>query len=103
MSSPLLLTEEEPNNRMDLFFLFRWLFQELLINLNLMRNNELVKYLNYQVLRRHPQLLAYIKGKVKGKARVGKTPQEVLEPTADGSSLSSDLYLKQIEKAITVL
>jgi len=37
-----------------------------------MRNNELVKYLNYQVLRRHPQLLAYIKMKTKNKA--GKTP-----------------------------
>ena len=47
MSSPLLQEEEDPSNRKDLYFLFRWLFQELLINLNLLRNNELIKFLNY--------------------------------------------------------
>lgn len=65
--------------------------------MNLMRNNELVKYLNYQVLRRHPQLLAYIKAKSKSKA--GKTPQEILQP----EDQSPEAYLRYIEKAITVL
>jgi hypothetical protein len=49
-----LLGEQEPINRSGLYFLYRWLFQEVLLNLNLLRNNELVKYLNYQILKKHP-------------------------------------------------
>ena len=45
--------------------MFKWLFQELLINLNLMRNNELVKFLNFLILKKNPALLQYIKNKVR--------------------------------------
>ncbi len=33
--------------------------------MNLLRNHDLIKYLNYQILRKHPQLLGYIKNKIK--------------------------------------
>jgi hypothetical protein len=64
LESPLLQSEADPSNRRDLYFLFRWLFQELLLNLNLLRNNELVKFLNYQILKKNPQLLGYIKSRI---------------------------------------
>jgi len=47
LNEDCLATEDEPANRKDLYFLFKWIFQEVLINLNLLRNNELVKFLNY--------------------------------------------------------
>ena len=75
LTSPLLITEQEPSNRCDLYFLYRWLFQEVLLNLSLLRNSELVKYLNYLILKKHPQLLAYVKNKLKLQKRVKLTPE----------------------------
>ena len=99
MSSPLLQDEEDPSNRKDLYFLFRWLFQELLINLNLLRNNEVIKFLNYQILKKNPGLLAFIKNKIKAQAQMKMTPQAIIE--ADNDDQGD--YMKSIDKAISVL
>jgi len=56
---------DEPKHRQDLYLLFKWLFQEMLINLNLLRNNELVKYLNQRIILKHPVLLSYIADQLK--------------------------------------
>ena len=57
-----------PENRKELFYLYKWLFQETLITLtspNLMRNNELTRYLNNVILLNNPDLLAFISEKHK--------------------------------------
>ena len=99
LASRLLENEEDPASRKDVYFLFRWLFQELLLNLNLLRNNDLIRYLNYQILRKSPQLLAYIKNRIKLTQQMKQTPQAVFEPTQDEAAE----YLKAIDKAIQVL
>lgn len=63
----------------------------MLINLNLMRNNELVKFLNYQILKKTPQLLAYIKHKLN------------LARKSEHAETDSQSEFQAIEKAITVL
>ena len=93
---PLLAEEAEPCNRRDLYFLFRWLFQEVLLNLNLLRNNELVKFLNYQILRKNPSLLAYVKSKI----QQGKPAQAHL--ILQGPPEEAD-YMRAIERAVAVL
>ena len=63
----------------------------------MLRNNELIKYLNYQILKKNPQLLAYIKNKINAKAGIKNTIFGAVEQD-DASE-----YLKSIEKAIAVL
>jgi hypothetical protein len=61
----------------------------MLINLNLMRNNEIVKFLNFQILKKNPSLLFYIKHKI----RKSLKPEDPIESE----------HLKCIDKAIQVL
>lgn len=55
-----------------------------------MRNNELVKFLNYQILKKNPSLLSYIKSKIKNN-------KNNYDP-----EIQIDCF-KAIEKAIQVL
>lgn len=66
--------------------MFKWLFQELLINLNLMRNNELVKFLNFLILKKYPALLQYIKNKVRIEEAKLKD-KEAQEKTKNGETI----------------
>ena len=55
-----------PESRDELYFLYKWLFQEILITLSSpgqMRNNELSKYLNQTILTKNPDLFNFLKTK----------------------------------------
>jgi len=55
-----------PESRDELYFLYKWLFQETLITLSSpgqMRNNELSKYLNQTILTKNPDLFNFLKTK----------------------------------------
>jgi hypothetical protein len=53
-----------PQSREELFYLYKWLFQETLITLSTqLRNHELSKTLNFDVLSKNPLLLQWIKNK----------------------------------------
>ena len=74
---PLLDEVQIPQSHDDLFFLFQWLFQQVQINLSELRNHELVKWLNFRILNKNPDLLKFltIKHKVEG------TAQEIADQT----------------------
>lgn len=53
-----------PDNREELFYLYKWLFQETLITLSspeLIRNSELTRYLNFKILNNNKALLHFLK------------------------------------------
>ena len=55
-----------PETRDELYFLFKWLFQEVLITLcspSQMRNSELSRYLNQVILMKNPDLFDYLRTK----------------------------------------
>ena len=56
---------EQPESRNELFFLFKWMFQEVLITLTQLRNMDLSKYLNAQILSKNRQLFDFLKIKHK--------------------------------------
>lgn len=57
-----------PDNREELFYLYKWLFQEALITLSspeLIRNSELTRFLNFKILTNNKALLHFLKLKHK--------------------------------------
>ena len=57
-----------PNDRQELYFLFKWLFQEVILTLSSqLRNNDLCKFLNQQMLQRNQDLMYHLVKKYKVK------------------------------------
>lgn len=50
--------------RSELFELFKDLFQEVVLALNMMKANDLIKYINYEILKTNDNLFEYLKRKV---------------------------------------
>jgi len=47
--------------RSELYDVFQWLYQEIILKLSTeLKNTDLVKYLNYTILQRYPQLADYL-------------------------------------------
>ena len=56
--------EYMPETRQELYLLYKWLFQEVLIKLsgqNSIRNNDMTKFLNQQILLNNKDLFNYLK------------------------------------------
>ena len=72
----------EPENRSELFYLFKWLFQEIMILMNSSENqyylgsDDLTKYLNSQILNKCPDLRNYLKDKIN---TANKSPNQINE------------------------
>ena len=56
---------DQPDSRNELYFLFKWMFQEVLITLTQLRNMDLSKYLNAQILSKNRDLFDFMKIKHK--------------------------------------
>lgn len=59
--------------RSELFDIFKELFQEVVMALNSMNTNELIRYINYEILKENDELFEYLKKQViKHELRVKK-------------------------------
>ena len=60
-SSPSLPQTQFKASRQDLQDLFQWLYQEIILKMSTELNNaDLVKFLNYMILQKYPQLATYL-------------------------------------------
>ena len=50
--------------RSELFDIFKDLFQEVILSLNMMKANELIRYVNYEILKNNDNLFEYLKKRV---------------------------------------
>jgi len=50
--------------RSELFDIFKDLFQEMVLSLNMMNSSELIRYVNYEILKNNDDLFEYLKKRV---------------------------------------
>ena len=50
--------------RSELFDIFKDLFQEVILSLNMMKANELIRYINYEILKNNDNLFEYLKKRI---------------------------------------
>jgi len=94
---------EELQSREELYFLFKWLFQEMLICLNLEKNSQLVRYLNFLIISKHEPLRAYLLHRIKTEDKASDNPIEWLQGLEESSDDQLVIEQSLIEKMLTVL
>ena len=59
--------------RSELYTIFRFLFEEVTLSLNLMQTNDMIKFINFEILKQHDDLFEFLKKKaLKGLKQSGK-------------------------------